>query len=75
MDVFLNVLGPLLVMELWLLWWMQFYESSFLKTVAYLEFWCVAFYYWIYFFCKDENSTITQTNEDGEIIRRVFIGR
>lgn len=64
-----------LVFELWIIWWIHFYPTSFSNTVGNVYFWFLVFCGWCRFMCTGRGSVIVETKPDGEIVREVFIGR
>jgi|FLOH01.1.fsa_nt_gi glucan phosphoethanolaminetransferase (alkaline phosphatase superfamily) len=74
MRTFLLTSCLVLIVELFLLWWIKFYEDSFFKTYENLKFWSCVASGLVCFYSFGKSSVITETRNN-EIIREVFIGK
>ena len=74
MNIIINTLCIGLIIELWLLWLAYFYPNRFYKLWGDVDFYSrvfCSFVCWVFF---NSSSVITQTTNDGEIVKQIFIG-
>ena len=74
MKTFLIIVSLIFTIEMWVLWWMCFYEDSFEKAMDELEFFFAASCAMVCYFTLGQESTISQVKPDGEIIKEIEIG-
>ena len=74
MKILSYLLPIILILELWALWSQHFHEGFLYKSLDNIEFYVKVLCGYICLFCFDQESTVTMTSHDGEILRQVFIG-